>query len=558
MRPSLRVFPLVLCLLILPTIAAADSITSLSPSSFTQFSTEEFLTIDGSGFQGTTTEEVPTEVVFSSTIAGTVTIEPSVLSDTELIVAVPDTMLQSAGTVSVTVLAHDLRGTRTIGPATFTVNPIVTMLPPELNVPEAVVAEATSPAGANVTFSVTGFSFVDPPPAPTVVCNHNSGDLFPLGTTIVTCTATDSFGSSLASFPVVVTDTSGPVITVPADILTTNPVVTYSVTATDAIDGPVTVTCSPASGSTFPNGTTFVSCSATDDHANTSTATFRVSVNVTPPSLNLPGDLTVSGSGFPAHAVVNFTVTTDADATVDCDPPSGSIFFGTTTVNCTATNTGGGVTTGSFTVTVIGGDNTPPVLTLPADFSVEATGPSGATVTFTATAVDNVDGSVPVTCTPASGSLFPLGSTTVNCSASDLSGNVAHGSFHVVVVDTTPPVIVDATASPSNLWPPNHRMADITLTVNAVDTVDAAPTVLITSVSSNQPTEGTGDGDVPVDWVITGPLTLQLRAERSSGQDRTYTITFTVTDFSGNTTTGTVTVKVSQQTGGSSTKKRIG
>ena len=55
MRPRLRVFPLVFCLLILPTIAAADEISTLTPSSFQQFSTEEFVTIDGTGLQGTAT-----------------------------------------------------------------------------------------------------------------------------------------------------------------------------------------------------------------------------------------------------------------------------------------------------------------------------------------------------------------------------------------------------------------------------------------------------------------------------------------------------------------------
>ncbi len=63
-------------------------------------------------------------------------------------------------------------------------------------------------------------------------------------------------------------------------------------------------------------------------------------------------------------------------------------------------------------------------------------------------------------------------------------------------------------------------------------------------MSSNQPIEGTGDGDTAPDWVVTGPLTLQLRAERSSGLDRTYKITFTATDFSGNVATGTIEVKV--------------
>jgi hypothetical protein len=241
---------------------------------------------------------------------------------------------------------------------------------------------------------------------------------------------------------------------------------------------------------------------------------------------------------------VNYTVTTDADATVVCTPPSGSVFFGITTVTCTATNAGGGVTTGTFTITVVGGDSTPPVLTLPADMVVEATGPGGATVTFTATAVDDVDGPVPVVCTPASGSLFPLGVTTVNCTATDASGNTAHGSFHIGVVDTTPPQIVDASVSPSSLWPPNHKMVDVTLTVHAIDAVDPAPVVQIVSISSNQPINGTGDGDVAPDWLITGPTTAQLRAERASGTERVYTITYTVTDASGNVSTGTVTVTV--------------
>jgi hypothetical protein len=153
---------------------------------------------------------------------------------------------------------------------------------------------------------------------------------------------------------------------------------------------------------------------------------------------------------------------------------------------------------------------------------------------------------VPVTCVPSSGSVFALGATTVNCSASDLSGNVATGSFHIAVIDTTPPTIVNASVSPTNLWPPNHRMVDVTITVNAVDLVDASPTVQITSVSSNQPINGTGDGDVSPDWIITGATTLQLRAERASGADRIYTITYTVTDFSGNVTTGTLTVTVAQ------------
>ena len=85
---------------------------------------------------------------------------------------------------------------------------------------------------------------------------------------------------------------------------------------------------------------------------------------------------------------------------------------------------------------------TPPVLHLPANITAEATSPSGAIVTFDATATDAVDTNVIVTCVPASGSLFTLGSTTVNCSATNSRHKTAEGSFSVAVVDTTAPVVI--------------------------------------------------------------------------------------------------------------------
>jgi hypothetical protein len=80
------------------------------------------------------------------------------------------------------------------------------------------------------------------------------------------------------------------------------------------------------------------------------------------------------------------------------------------------------------------GDTSPPALHLPADITTQATGNSQAIVTYTATATDLVDGSVPVSCSPGSGSPFPAGTTTVNCSATDAHGNTANGSFKVSVV----------------------------------------------------------------------------------------------------------------------------
>lgn len=91
-------------------------------------------------------------------------------------------------------------------------------------------------------------------------------------------------------------------------------------------------------------------------------------------------------------------------------------------------------------------DTTPPALTLPDGVNVVADGPEGAVATWTATAVDDVDGPVQVGCTPSSGTLFPIGDTPVVCTAADVMGNVASGSF-VVSVGPPPPVRVDKVVS---------------------------------------------------------------------------------------------------------------
>jgi hypothetical protein len=446
----------------------------MAPTSFYSFEFEQNATLHGVDLFGDFYGAPDSDNIFLSTQllidgpAGTFTRDISggfrqinTFNDT-IFMAIPDETLLVEGHYSVSIIAHDDTGDRVIGPVFYDVVARPVQQNPLLAIPENVFAEATSAAGANVTFEVTGTSFVDP--APVITCDHHSGDLFPIGETTVHCTATDSFGSASGSFIVFVHDSGGPTVTVPADIVTSNPVVTYTVSATDVIDGPVTVDCNPQSGDTFDLGTTVVQCVAYDSQGN-------------------PGY-------------------------------------------------------GTFNVTVSNG----PVITVPANITAEATSASGAAVSFTVTATDNAT----IVCTPASGSVFPLGTTTVNCTATAITGT-ASGSFTVTVVDTTPPTIVSITASPNNLWPPNHKMSDITLTVIATDLVDPAPTSHIVSVSSNQADNSNGDGDTTVDYVITGPLTLQLRAERDNTGDRVYTITIASTDSHGNTASGTTTVTVSQQ-----------
>ena len=95
-------------------------------------------------------------------------------------------------------------------------------------------------------------------------------------------------------------------------------------------------------------------------------------------------------------------------------------------------------------------DGTPPVVTVPANMTAEATSCDGAVVTFTVTANDETDGDVTasVVCVPASGSTFAIRTTTVNCSATDAASNVGSGSFTVTVQDTTAPPAIPVLTFP--------------------------------------------------------------------------------------------------------------
>jgi hypothetical protein len=115
----------------------------------------------------------------------------------------------------------------------------------------------------------------------------------------------------------------------------------------------------------------------------------------------------------------------------------------------------------------------------------------------------------------------------------------------IVHRDSDPPAFKTLTPSARLLWPPDHRLVSVALKAELVDLLDAAPTARIVSVSSNEPVNGEDDGNTAPDWVITGPLTVDLRAERSgTGTGRIYTIEVEGRDAAGNTVRQAVTVRV--------------
>ena len=152
----------------------------------------------------------------------------------------------------------------------------------------------------------------------------------------------------------------------------------------------------------------------------------------------MPPNQTADNDPGQASAAVGFPppVATDnaPGVTKSCDRPSGSIFpLGTTPVTCTARDTAGNTATGAFSVKV--NDVEAPLIFVPGTVTATApTGSSGTTVSYpTPEAIDNSGQVVPVACSPPSGSTFQIGTTAVNCSATDASGNKSGRSFNVEV-----------------------------------------------------------------------------------------------------------------------------
>jgi len=98
---------------------------------------------------------------------------------------------------------------------------------------------------------------------------------------------------------------------------------------------------------------------------------------------------------------------------------------------------------GTFTgnVQCIVPNTTPPVIQVIPPAPVQATSPQGAVVTYTVVATDVEDGQVTPTCTPPSGSVFPVGNTQVRCTATDSAGNAVIATLTITVTPQPLPPI---------------------------------------------------------------------------------------------------------------------
>jgi uncharacterized repeat protein (TIGR01451 family) len=216
---------------------------------------------------------------------------------------------------------------------------------------------------------------------------------------------------------------------------------------------------------------------------------------------NVTYTITVSNDGDASSA---FTITNELPAE-------------TTFVSCTAT--GGGVcgeSGNSLSIAFIGG--------------------LAANATATITVVANVN------CCVKDGTDI-VDTAEIHPSVVDPDADEVDNESVFVTVVNPPPKVTNASVTPSQLWPPNHKMANVAVNYTIED--NCGPVTVTLSVASNEPINGTGDGDTAPDWIIVNDHQVQLRSERAgTGTGRIYTITITATDCAGQADSANVTVTV--------------
>jgi len=279
---------------------------------------------------------------------------------------------------------------------------------------------------------------------------------------------------------------------------------------------------------------------------------FKVQTNCT---ISCPADESVSNDAGQCGATVNYQADAVSCGNVTCAPASGSFFpVGTTNVKCT-TDAGPAC---NFDITVNDTEN--PVITCPANKTVgNDLGLCSAVVNpGTATVTDNCAGATVSGARSDAQPLnapYPVGTTTITWTATDASGNKATCPQTITVKDVEAPVIT-ASAVESCLWPANHDLINVGLSLAVSDNCTPASQIVVdVKVTSDEKPEvdTTGDGNFSPDAVVTGTgvnRVVRIRSERNGGGDgRVYLIRITATDQYNNTSLKVLRVGVPKSQG---------
>jgi hypothetical protein len=274
-------------------------------------------------------------------------------------------------------------------------------------------------------------------------------------------------------------------------------VVDFTVTATDNCGGPVSIVCTPPSGSFFPVGTTSVTCVASDGCGNSSSCSFNVIVQAGCLQLTITPPTCTTNFGFLARADATSCDGTLTNLSLRASPVSDPsirlgysdirILIGSRTnlttahglfpefdgfplsyyqdilYTATAIDNQGRVAVVQF---VAHYDFTPPVIDCPSNIVVTATDGISAVVNYAATADDGCTCPIFISYAPPSGSSFSIGTHTVTIRANDLCHNTNTCTFQVTVLPPECPLRIELT----QLSPPQ-----VTLTWDCIATLQSAP-----------------------------------------------------------------------------------
>lgn len=417
----------------------------------------------------------------------------------------------TVGAHTITWLAEDASGNSASASQTLTVEDSTA---PQITAPSDISTVATGSTTEVSLGTPVITEAVDPNPS---VTPDKTGP-FTFGSHTITWTAEDASGNkNTATQIVTITEPGAPTLTAPADITAeatgqTTPVTLGTVTGVDVIQGDISAAADKSGP--FEVGAHTITWTVSNDRGGETTATQKVTIeDTTGPVITAPPAKTVQATGQATVVDLGAAQATDlVDGTVSVTSNAPANFgVGAHTVTWTATDNAGNTTTATQKITVSDSDG--PTITAPSDITAEATGATTAITLGTATASDAVDGEL--TATPDKTGPFAVGEHAIIWTVSDSSGNTATATQTVTVTDKTAPIL--------------NAPGDISMSATGAQTIVDLGSATATDIV---------DGALTPTPDKSGPFEVGA-----------HTITWTVADNEGNSSTATQTVTITDTDG---------